>query len=70
MGMTILKTKSIPTTNLVEVLTIIDMLLLTTRSLVHLMENSRHGVHNQPSVNPCDTNVGHWRSQHANDHNC
>lgn len=50
MEMTILKMKSIPTTNLVEVLTITDMLLLTTRSLVYLMENSRRGVHNQPAL--------------------
>ncbi len=45
MEMTIPKMKSILTMNLAEVLIIIDMLLLMTRSLVHLMKNNRHGVH-------------------------
>ena len=44
MEMTTPKMKSILTTNSAEVLTIIDMLLLTTRNLVCLPNNSRQGV--------------------------
>ena len=45
MEMTTLKMKSILTTNLVEVLITIDMLLLTMRSSVHLTNNSNCGIH-------------------------
>lgn len=51
------KMKLILTTSLAEVLTIIDMLLLTTRSLVGPMKNSRHGVHVCSSVSHWDTNI-------------
>ena len=57
MGMTIPKTKSTLTMNLVEVLIIIDMLLLTTKSLVGLMKNSRHVVHSCSSISPWDMNT-------------
>ena len=46
------KTKSTLTTNSVEVLTIIGMLLPTMRSLVGLTKNRRHGVSNCSSVSP------------------
>ena len=57
MEMTTPKMKSTLTMNLVEVLTIIDMVLLMTRSLVGLMKNRRDGVHIYSSTSPQDTNV-------------
>lgn len=57
MEMTTPKMKSTLTTNLVEVLIIIDMLLLTTKSLVGLMKHSRHGVHSCSSVSLWDMNT-------------
>lgn len=46
------KTKSTLTTNSVEVLTIIGMLLPTMRSLIGLTKNRRHGVPSCSSVSP------------------
>ena len=57
MEMTTPKMKSTLTMNLVEVLIIIDMLLLTTRSLVGLMKNSRRDVHSCSSISSEDTTV-------------
>lgn len=70
MEMTTPKMKLTLTTSLVEVLTIIDMLLLTTRSLVGLMKNSRHGVHSCSPVSPWDTKIRTLAMTVYNDHRC
>lgn len=55
--MIILKMRSTLTTNSVEVPTIIDMLPLTSKSLVGRMKNSTHGVHEHTSVSPSDEHI-------------
>lgn len=52
MEMITLKMRSTLTTNSGEVLTIIDMLPLTLKSLVGLMKNSTYGVRRHSSVSP------------------